>query len=118
VVVELGANDGLRGLPLDIAEANLTRMITAAQAAGAQVLLVGMEIPPNYGPDYTAMFRNMFRSLAERHGTALLPFLLEPIARERDAFLDDNLHPTAAAQPRLLEHVWPALLPVIDSTGP
>jgi acyl-CoA thioesterase-1 len=118
VVVELGANDGLRGLPLDIAEANLTRMITAAQAAGAQVLLVGMEIPPNYGPDYTAMFRNMFRTLAERHGTALLPFLLEPIARERDAFLDDNLHPTAAAQPRLLEHVWPALLPVIDSAGP
>lgn len=118
VVVELGANDGLRGLPLDIAEANLARMITASQAAGARVLLVGMEIPPNYGPDYTTMFRTMFRTLAERHGTALLPFLLEPIARERDAFLDDNLHPTAAAQPRLLEHVWPALLPVIDAATP
>ncbi len=118
VVVELGANDGLRGLPLDIAEANLARMITASQAAGAKVLLVGMEIPPNYGPDYTTMFRTMFRTLAERHGTALLPFLLEPIARERDAFLDDNLHPTAAAQPRLLEHVWPALLPVIDAATP
>jgi acyl-CoA thioesterase I len=113
VVIELGANDGLRGLPMEQARANLTRMISAAQAAGAGVLLVGMEMPPNYGPDYTAQFRGMFRELAETHGIPLLPFLLEPIAREREAFQADNLHPVAAVQPRILEHVWPALEPLL-----
>lgn len=107
VIIELGANDGLRGLDLGQARANLTRMITASQAAGAKVLLIGMHIPPNYGPEYTADFHGMFAELAEAHGTALLPFLLEPIASDREAFLPDNLHPTAEAQPRLLEHVWP-----------
>jgi acyl-CoA thioesterase-1 len=109
VLVELGANDGLRGLPVDAARENLTRMITAAKASGARVLLVGTEIPPNYGPDYTAQFRAMYAGLAAEHEVALLPFLLEPIARERAAFQDDNLHPVAAAQPRLLDHVWGAL---------
>lgn len=66
-----------------------------------------MHIPPNYGPDYTQAFHGLFGELAETHGTALLPFLLEPIAADREAFLPDNLHPTAEAQPRLLEHVWP-----------
>ncbi|MFN9730409.1 MAG: arylesterase [Pseudomonadota bacterium] len=113
VVIELGANDGLRGLPMEQARANLRRMIEAAQAAGARVLLVGMEMPPNYGPEYTAQFRGMFRELAEANGIPLLPFLLEPIARERDAFQADNLHPVAAVQPRLLEHVWPALEPLL-----
>ncbi len=107
VIIELGANDGLRGLDLAQARANLTRMITASQAAGAKVLLIGMHIPPNYGPDYTQAFHDLFGELAETHGTALLPFLLEPIATDREAFLPDNLHPTAEAQPRLLEHVWP-----------
>ena len=113
VVIELGANDGLRGLPMEQARANLRRMIEAAQAAGARVLLVGMEMPPNYGPEYTAQFRGMFRELAEANGIPLLPFLLEPIARERDAFQADNLHPVAAVQPRLLGHVWPALEPLL-----
>lgn len=113
VVIELGANDGLRGLPMEQARANLSKMIAAAQAAGAKVLLVGMEMPPNYGPEYTAQFRAMFRDLADRHRIPLLPFLLEPIAREREAFQTDNLHPVAAAQPRLLAHVWPALEPLL-----
>ena len=113
VLIELGANDGLRGLPMEQARANLSKMIDAAQAAGAKVLLVGMEMPPNYGPEYTAQFRGMFRELAEANGIPLLPFLLEPIARERDAFQADNLHPVAAVQPRLLGHVWPALEPLL-----
>lgn len=123
VVVELGANDGLRGLPTDAARANLARMITAAKAAGAQVLLVGTEIPPNYGPDYTTQFRSLYRELAAEHEVALLPFLLEPIARDRAAFQDDNLHPVAAVQPRLLDHVWTVLGPMVgghqaQGTGP
>lgn len=114
VLIELGANDGLRGLPLDIAKANLERMVTAAKAQGASVGLLGMRMPPNYGPDYTAAFDAMYRDLAERHALPLLPFLLEPIAAERDAFLQDNLHPTAEAQPRLLEHAWPVALALIE----
>lgn len=114
VVIELGANDGLRGLDLGQARANLVRMIEASQSVGARVLLIGMHIPPNYGPDYTEAFHGLFHELAEAHDTALLPFLLEPIAMEREAFLPDNLHPTAEAQPRLLEHVWTALEPLLD----
>lgn len=117
VIIELGANDGLRGLDLGQARANLTRMITASQAAGAKVLLIGMHIPPNYGPDYTEAFHGMFAELAETHGTALLPFLLEPIATDREAFLPDNLHPTAEAQPRLLEHVWPQVHALVKASG-
>lgn len=115
LVIELGANDGLRGLPMEQARANLVRMIEAAQGAGARVLLVGMEMPPNYGPEYTAQFRGMFRELADTYRLPLLPFLLEPIARERDAFQADNLHPTAAVQPRILEHVWPLLEPLLTA---
>lgn len=113
VVIELGANDALRGLPIDQAGANLTRMIEASKRAGAEVLLIGIRIPPNYGPDYAEALRAMYENLARTHEAALLPFLLEPIATERDAFLSDNLHPTAAAQPRLLDHVWTALEPLL-----
>jgi acyl-CoA thioesterase-1 len=115
VVIELGANDGLRGLPLEQTRANLERMITAAGEAGARVLLIGMRLPPNYGPQYTEGFERNYVELAQAHGTALLPFLLEPIAMEREAFQADNLHPVAEAQPRLLEHVWPALEPLLDT---
>lgn len=114
VVIQLGANDALRGLPLDLARSNLERMIAAAKAQGARVLLVGIRIPPNYGADYAEGLRTMYVELAQQHGLDLLPFLLEPIAAERDAFQADNLHPTAAAQPRLLEHVWPALQPLLE----
>ena len=114
VVIELGANDGLRGLPLAQTRANLERMIVAAKDAGARVLLLGMRMPPNFGPQYTQGFERNYTDLAKAHGVALLPFLLEPIATERDAFQSDNLHPVAEAQPRLRDHVLPALLPLLD----
>jgi acyl-CoA thioesterase I len=113
VVIELGANDGLRGLPLAQTRANLERMVVASKESGARVLLLGMRMPPNFGPQYTQGFELIYRDLAKAHGTALLPFLLEPIATERSAFQSDNLHPVAAAQPRLRDHVWPALAPLL-----
>lgn len=113
VVIELGANDGLRGLPLAQTRANLEKMVKASQAAGAKVLLVGMRMPPNYGRDYTQGFERTFSELAKQHKTAFLPFMLEPIALDRTAFQADNLHPTAAAQPKLRDHVWKALLPLL-----
>lgn len=113
VVIELGANDALRGLPLRDARRNLARMIGAAQGVGAKVLLVGMRMPPNYGSEYTAEFERSYRDLSKRFGTALLPFLLAPIASSRDNFQGDNVHPVPAAQPKLVEHVWPALRPLL-----
>lgn len=113
VAIELGANDGLRGLPLDQAERHLARIITLSQTANAKVLLIGMRIPPNYGPEYTAEFEAMFARLADTHGTAFLPFLMAPIATDREAFQADNLHPTAAAQPLLMQHVLAALKPLL-----
>lgn len=113
VVIELGANDGLRGLPIAQSRTNLSRMIAAAQRSGAKVLLVGMRLPPNYGREYTTAFSATFAALAKQHRVALLPFLLEPIAFDRDAFLPDNLHPNAGAQPKLRDHVWPALVPLL-----
>lgn len=114
VVVELGANDGLRGLPLAQTRANLERMIKQSQAAGAKVLLVGMRMPPNLGRDYTQGFERNFSELSKLHGTAFLPFLLEPIARDRSAFQADNLHPVASAQPKLRDHVWKSLAPLLE----
>ena len=114
VILELGANDALRGLPLELAEANLQHMIEAALEAHAKVLLVGIQIPPNYGPDYTQALGTMYRALAARNQIAFLPFLLEPIADDLTNFLPDGLHPTATAQPSVLEHVWPALAPLLD----
>ena len=115
VVIQLGANDALRGLPLRQARRNLARMIGAAQGIGAQVLLVGMQIPPNYGAAYATEFERGYRELAQRFDTALLPFLLQPIATERDNFQADNLHPVAGAQPAIRDHVWPALAPLLRS---
>ena len=113
VVIELGANDGLRGLPLAQTRANLERMIKASKAAGARVLLIGMRIPPNYGREYTQGFERNFSDLAKQHGIAFLPFLLEPVALERASFQPDNLHPTAAVQPAIRDHVWSALAPML-----
>ncbi|WP_082607298.1 arylesterase [Lysobacter sp. Root983] len=113
VVIELGANDGLRGLPLAQSRANLERMIAAAQAGKARVLLIGMRMPPNLGREYTQGFERNYAELAQRHGAALLPFLLEPIALDRQAFQDDNLHPVASAQPKLRDHVWTQLGPLL-----
>ncbi len=114
VVIELGANDGLRGLDLAQTRANLERMVVAARGSGAKVLLLGMRIPPNYGSQYTEGFARNYRELAEQYDAALLPFLLEPIATDRGAFQADQLHPAASAQPLLRDHVWTALSPLLD----
>ena len=109
VVLELGANDGLRGLPLEQMNDNLAAMIREAQAAGARVLVVGMKLPPNYGPDYTRSFEAAFGEAAKRHKTALVPFLLEDFAEKPELFQGDRIHPTEAAQPLMLERVWKEL---------
>ena len=113
VVLELGANDGLRGLPVAQMKKNLAAMIEQAQKAGARVLLVGMKLPPNYGPDYSEAFEAAFGDLAKRHRAALLPFLLEGFAEKQELFQPDRIHPTAEAQPLIAERVWQALQPLI-----
>lgn len=112
VLIELGANDALRGLPLAGTEDNLLAMTRAAQAAGAQVLLIGIQVPPNYGSDYTRKFGAVFDQVASQTKAALVPFLLQGIADAPDAanlFQADRIHPIAAAQPRMLDNVWPQL---------
>ena len=113
VILALGANDGLRGLPVAAMKENLAAMVALAKKRQARVLLVGMRLPPNYGPQYTKDFDAAFRDLARRETIALLPFLLEPIALDQQAFQPDGLHPTAAAQPKILDHVWAALKPLL-----
>jgi len=112
VIVELGANDGLRGTPLAETEKNLDHIIRRAKAARAKVLLLGMQLPPNYGPAYTGQFRDLFPRLAKQHRIALLPFMLDGIPPEQ--FLPDNLHPDAAAQPLILKNVMHPLRPLLD----
>ncbi len=113
VVIELGANDGLRGLPLTQMRDNLQKMIDAARQDGARVLLIGMRLPPNYGPRYTRAFQDVYLKLAKQNGIALVPFLLAGVSEKREWMQADNLHPRAEAQPGLLENVWPALLPLL-----
>ena len=115
VVLELGANDGLRGLPIAQMRDNLAAIIKASRGAGARVLVVGMRMPPNYGPQYTADFHAVFGALAREHKAALVPFLFEGFAGQRDAFQPDGLHPVAATQPRMLDNVWAALAPMIGA---
>jgi len=112
VVIALGANDGLRGLALVQMRDNLNTMIQAARAAGARVLLAGVCLPPNYGP-YALEFHASFGEIARQQKVALLDFLLEPIAARQEFFQADNLHPTADAQPLILEHLWPSLMPLL-----
>ena len=115
VIVELGANDGLRGLPIAQLRENLSRILLASHQAGARLLLVGMRMPPNYGPQYTREFADSFALLARdaRHPAALVPFLFEGFAEQRERFQPDGLHPTAAAQPLMLETVWKRLRPLL-----
>lgn len=115
LILELGANDGLRGLSLEQAKRNLARMIDLGRQAGARVLLLGMRMPPNLGPLYTGKFRAMYLDLAQEKGVPLVPFLLEGVARDPQLMQADGLHPNAAAQPRLLENVWPALEPLLTA---
>jgi len=113
VILELGANDALRGAPVAETEKNLEKIITQVKKAGARILLLGIQIPPNYGSDYTRQFRAIYPRLAKRHGIALVPFMLEGIAPEQ--FQPDNLHPTAAAQPQILRNVLPVLAPLLSA---
>lgn len=109
VIIALGANDGLRGLPLQQLRNNLDAMVRKTQKSGAHTLLVGMRLPPNYGPAYTTGFETVFRDVARTRRVALAPFLLDGLATNRDFFQADGLHPTAAAQARLLDNIWPRL---------
>ncbi|SFN17102.1 acyl-CoA thioesterase-1 [Dokdonella immobilis] len=109
VVLELGANDALRGLPLSAPRQNLTRIIELSRKAGARVVLVGIEIPVNYGPQYRDGLRNLYRDLATEFKLPLVPFLLDGVALDPELMQADGLHPTAAAQPRVLANVLPAL---------
>jgi acyl-CoA thioesterase-1 len=113
VILELGANDGLRGLPVAEMQRNLGDIIQACRKANARVLLVGMKIPPNYGIRYARDFSASFPMLAARFNTALVPFLMEGVAGDPMLIQADGLHPLARAQPRLLQNVWPVLQPLL-----
>lgn len=113
VVVELGANDGLRGTPLPLIRQNLLQLIRLSQDAGARVLLIGMRLPPNYGPRYTDGFHKLFADVAQARQVPDVPFLMDGVALDRSLLQSDGLHPTEAAQPRLLENVWPYLEPLL-----
>lgn len=118
VVIELGANDALRGLPLTMTRENLTDMVRQSRQAGARVLLVGMEMPPNYGARYTQEFRDMFASVAKAEKVPLVPFLLRGVADAPDAlslFQSDRIHPNEKAQPILLDNVWPELRKLLQT---
>lgn len=113
VVIELGGNDGLRGFPPKVIRRNLSRMIEQANEAGARVLLVGMQIPPNYGQRYTSAFAEIYPELAEEHETELVPFFLDGVYDQDGMMQDDDIHPTAEAQGQLLDNVWPVLQPML-----
>lgn len=112
VILELGGNDALRGLPLDMTQDNLKAMASQAKATGARVLVVGMQVPPNYGADYARRFAGAFEQAARAEGAALVPFLLKGVADRADAldwFQADRIHPNVRAQPVMLDNVWPEL---------
>lgn len=113
VIVELGANDGLRGLSLEETKKNLAAIIEQILSRKARVLLIGIRLPPNYGPDYTRKFHDIYLSLAERYRIPLAPFLLEGVAGNPELMQQDGLHPRAEAQPKVLENVWPVLEPML-----
>jgi acyl-CoA thioesterase-1 len=113
VILELGANDGLRALPIPQMRANLTQMVDLASAAGAKTVLLGMRMPPNYGPAYTEQFRLVFSDLAHAKNLPLVPFLLDKIALSPNLLQGDDIHPNALGQPVLLDNVWPSLRPLL-----
>lgn len=113
VILELGGNDGLRGFPPDVIRRNLAGMIEQVNESGAKALLVGMQIPPNYGQRYTRAFADIFPELAEEHETELVPFFLDGIYDQEGMMQDDDIHPTAEAQGQLLDNVWPVLEPML-----
>jgi len=114
VILELGGNDGLRGLPLTATRENLAAIIQSCRNHQARVLLIGMKMPPNYGVAYTRQFEENYRELASRYKIPLLPFLLEGLGEKREWFQADGLHPIATAQPAVLENVWKKLKPMLN----
>jgi acyl-CoA thioesterase-1 len=114
IVVELGANDGLRGLPIGEIHDNLSKIIRACRDAGAAVVLVGIELPINYGPQYRDGFRTMYRDLAQEFNLPLVPFLLAGVALDPELMQDDGLHPKAEGEPKVLDNVWPVLEPALQ----
>jgi acyl-CoA thioesterase-1 len=117
VLLELGANDGLRGLPVAGLRSNLQQMVTLAQNAGAQVLLIGIRMPPNYGEQYTVPFAKVYDSVSEASRVPLVPFLMDKVADKPQLMQADGLHPNERGQPLLLENVWPKLLPLLRSAN-
>ncbi len=115
VIIELGGNDGLRGLPVDVTRTNMARMIEMSRAIGAEVLLAGIRIPPNYGEQYVSSFEGIYPHLASQYDTALVPFFMEGVALEPGMMQADGIHPSVEAQPLLLDNVWPELKPLLDS---
>ena len=116
VLIELGANDGLRALPLKQLRSNLERLVDTTRKAGAEPVLFEMRIPENYGVSYTEAFTRSFHEVAQAREAALVPFLLAAIATDPDAFQDDGIHPSAASQPRILELIWPSLAPLLGAS--
>ena len=114
VIIELGGNDGLRGYPVPRLRDNLMTMATQSRDAGAEVLILAMEIPPNYGTRYTKAFRESFQRVAEETGSRLGPFMLDGVATDRELMQADGIHPTVKAQPMLLSNVWPHLEPLLS----
>ena len=114
VIIELGGNDGLRGLPVSRVSANLDLLIMKSRAAGARVLLVAIRVPTNYGPRYTSSFQNIYTELATRYRIGLVPFLSDQVAVDLALFQPDGIHPNAQAQPILLDKLWPQLSPLLQ----
>ncbi len=116
VIIELGGNDGLRGFQPSVIEQNLAQMIELTRDAGARPLLVGMQIPPNYGPRYTSMFAAIYPKLADSHNTGLVPFFLDGIYNQNGMMQEDGIHPSSQAQQKLLDNLWPALEPMLSDS--
>ncbi|HET6656157.1 MAG TPA: arylesterase [Gammaproteobacteria bacterium] len=117
VILELGGNDGLRGQPIDAMRANLRRMIALSKQAGARVLLVGVRVPPNYGPVYARQFQQVYRQLTDKMNVALVPKILAGVAQNPKLMQSDRIHPVAAAEPKVLDNIWPALEPLLHPSS-
>ena len=114
VIIELGGNDALRGQSIELMRNNLTRLVQLSREANALVLMLGMRMPPNYGEVYARAFEQMYSSFAGQDGVRLVPFFLDGVALDATLMQDDGIHPSESAQPRLLDNVWPQLLPLLD----